>query len=516
MAASSATKDQPLRFACDRCHFHKLRCSRTDQRTSGCPDTDEPCSRCAKAQVACVQGVRGKVGRPAKSLKRKAAQCEETYPTSSNDGGSEASQEYQQRREEHDQRLVSTQDAQLPSTTNTTTTVILTGMASDVDGEDDSRPTSGPCIGSPSQYQTPDMMMFPLNTSEVGSWETLMLPQDSFESEFVTNFDLPPFPTPTSETCFQTGSVTTPDETDGKEAHVLESSFESTPFSPLQYIDPESGKDCAKSRVSSNDHPLSLSSSGGQLSTPAPSTPTRIRTRTSYEELSDLNLKINGVLGGSEKEAEVGDRILKDASSLASELIHTARQVMSRLVTDTSVLETAKSPLQIPQTASAGRQEMSECGPSPTSEATMPRRAHSISRRTQQQCIADSGLIFLLLACYSGMLNIFELLVDETWTRRDQFAQHGPVDSLLQTSLAVHTVEYLLRLLRQALFPRDANCLEIDPILDENAGWRGASSAAGRGRAPAFGLLGATCAEMRDREQHLLRRTQHLQQLLIR
>lgn len=76
--------------------------------------------------------------------------------------------------------------------------------------------------------------------------------------------------------------------------------------------------------------------------------------------------------------------------------------------------------------------------------------------------------------------------------------------------MAVHTVNYLLRLLRAVLFLRDSRCLEIDPVPDESADWRGGAPA-GRGRP-----LRATRAGMWDREQHLLRRTQHLQQLLIR
>ncbi|KAK8137273.1 transcription factor [Apiospora sp. TS-2023a] len=495
-AASSATKDQPLRFACDRCHFHKLRCSRTDQRASGSPDTDEPCSRCAKAQVACVQGVRGKVGRPAKSLKRKAAQYEETYPAPRNDD-SEASREYQQRREGQDHLLSSTPSAQLQSTS---TNVLAT--ANNVDLDENTRPASRPCLRSPPQYQTPDMTMFPLNPSEVGSWETLMMPHDTFEPGFVTNFDLPPFPTPTSEVCFQEDLAKTPRAGDGSDHDTLQSSAGSTPIPLPHCVD----RDVIDEH--DNVRTMSLASSGGQLPTPSRSITPGVYTRTNYEKLSGLNLRINAVLGCAEQVSDGSDKTLKDVSTLASELIDTARQIMPQLATETSSAETADMAPQVGQQTLAS-ETISTCVAS----------VHGSPQRAQRR-IPDSGLVFLLLACYTGILDIFELVVHELWARRDELAgqQGGSVGSLLKTSLAVHTVNYLLRLLREALFLRDSSSYsEIDPILDESADWRGDCSA-GKARAatPAFGLLSATCTEMRDREQRLLRRTQHLQQLLIR
>ncbi|KAK8054753.1 hypothetical protein PG994_009820 [Apiospora phragmitis] len=512
MAANGgAVKGQPLRYACDRCHFHKLRCSRTDQRASGNPDTDEPCSRCRKAQVTCVQGVRGKVGRPAKSLKRKASQYEETYRTPSNDG-SEASHEYQQRREGQDELSTSP----IPDAITHTITATMPPRASDADSEEDSRPTSRPCLRSPLQYQTPVMSMFPLNTSEGESWETLMMPDDSFESGFVTSFDLPPFPTPVSETCFQEGPTTSPNGTDGIGRDMMGSISGATPSPLSQFFNTEAINDYAEGRVGSGDHPGSSPSSSGHVPTPTPSTSFGGGARTSYGKLSDLNLRINTVLGSSGEDIESGGRILKDVSSLASELIDAARQIMPLLVTDISVPEGTEVPP--PQAASAGGQETSlQSEASPTNDATMPRRAHG-SPRPRRRCGPDSGLVFLFLACYSGILNIFELIVSDLWARRSEFAERGgSVGSLLETSLAVHTINYLFRLLRGSSLLWDSSGLETDPALDDDsAGWCGGGPAGGRGRAPGFGLLRATCAGMRDREQQLLRRTQCLQQLLIR
>lgn len=79
MAGSIKDSDQPLRYACDRCHTQKLRCPRSVD-----PDgtsSDEPCPRCVKAGVACVVSLRGKVGRPSKAGKKKPSRSSRSYLT---------------------------------------------------------------------------------------------------------------------------------------------------------------------------------------------------------------------------------------------------------------------------------------------------------------------------------------------------------------------------------------------------------------------------------------------------
>ncbi|KUJ12535.1 uncharacterized protein LY89DRAFT_673497 [Mollisia scopiformis] len=53
------TSTQAKRFACDRCHDQKLRCTR--------PQENEPCVRCAKAGVVCNVSAAQRTGRPRKS-----------------------------------------------------------------------------------------------------------------------------------------------------------------------------------------------------------------------------------------------------------------------------------------------------------------------------------------------------------------------------------------------------------------------------------------------------------------
>lgn len=53
------TSTQVKRFACDRCHDQKLRCTR--------PQENKPCVRCAKAGVVCNVSAAQRTGRPRKS-----------------------------------------------------------------------------------------------------------------------------------------------------------------------------------------------------------------------------------------------------------------------------------------------------------------------------------------------------------------------------------------------------------------------------------------------------------------
>ncbi|KAK7994016.1 hypothetical protein PG989_007397 [Apiospora arundinis] len=486
MAASTTrtvNKEQPLRYACDRCHFDKVRCSRTDQRANGNQDTDEPCSRCRKAQVACVQGIRGRVGRPAKSLKRKAVQYEEPLPTPRNDSfgimADEASHEPHQRREQHQEQHPDPAIDEQPPTTEKSMTIGAN------DSEESFRSVSHPCHRSPLAYQTPDMATFSINTNETGSWEALMVPHDNFELGFIPSFDLHSFRTPTSDACFQDPSVaTTSNSTDNSSEHdTLDDSSASTPIAlshcpDTTVINNHDTKEWVGSDVQTLPFPFA---GDGHLPTPAPSIAPGVCAGATYEALSDLNLRIIAVLGKSEQDTVNGGggRDLKDVSSLASELIDTARQIMPRLATNPSLSDAGDLASQGPKrgqnmAASNGDPIMSECN-------------YNNTRRAQQYS-SNSGFVFLLLACYSGVLRIFELVVEELWTRHNsaKYGGHGgardsSVFSLLETSLAVHAVSYLLRLLREAMFPRDSSALDIDPMLIDGGGsaaWRGRGSSA--------------------------------------
>lgn len=76
------TSTQVKRFACDRCHDQKLRCTR--------PQENEPCVRCAKAGVNCNVSAAQRTGRPRKSSgPRNGSDKGRKSPTTMDGGASE-------------------------------------------------------------------------------------------------------------------------------------------------------------------------------------------------------------------------------------------------------------------------------------------------------------------------------------------------------------------------------------------------------------------------------------------
>ena len=118
----------------------------------------------------------------------------------------------------------------------------------------------------------------------------------------------------------------------------------------------------------------------------------------------------------------------------------------------------------------------------------------------------DAGLIFLLLACYAGLLSALERVLDGLWAQHeDHQAGRGAasLSSRLESSLAAHAVHYLFTLLREAL-------------CQPGQGDGGAVDMGDAGRSCSLGLSAATCADIRRREEDIRRRAERLQQALIR
>lgn len=82
----------------------------------------------------------------------------------------------------------------------------------------------------------------------------------------------------------------------------------------------------------------------------------------------------------------------------------------------------------------------------------------------------------------------------------------GTIGSLLEASIAIHTVTYLLSRLHRALAAPE---LEGPGDASESQSWK--KSFVG-GKELEDGLLGRAFGEIREREQWLMRRTQTLQQ----
>lgn len=80
MSGAQEGIDQPLRYACDKCHAQKIRCLRSNEAAKA--NSNEPCSRCRQAGVACTVSLRGKVGRPSKGVKKRPRQAFQTYQSS--------------------------------------------------------------------------------------------------------------------------------------------------------------------------------------------------------------------------------------------------------------------------------------------------------------------------------------------------------------------------------------------------------------------------------------------------
>ncbi|TLD34261.1 hypothetical protein PspLS_00310 [Pyricularia sp. CBS 133598] len=513
-------QEQLLRSACDRCHAHKVRCSRTVQNESG-TGMDEPCSRCLKAQIPCVLGLRGKVGRPAKNMKRKAPSCEDSRhhhhgPDHSDD-----------RSEEQAENLPITQ-----------LTMLAALSGSSLERSTDA--TAQPCLQSPRLYPTPDITPFRFDLTEMDTWEPSSTLPVGLETPLLQSFDFSPFASRDVEPCFQEPlfltTVRTPVDGDGD---MIESAgLNENPTTPFPCLGARAVMDHAldSSSLSNNQcGSVSQTPCAGQQQ-PATTVPIALSTgtRTSHERLCGISLRISEAAAGFAKDgASASVAALKSVVSLAGELVETARQISLHQAQD-AVSAQPSTTENSDHSTLAGEISNGEGGaggsPFESSAPSFTVCQHasiSCTRHKTPGGSIDSTLIFLLLACYAGFLRVFELVLERLWaqygdpSREDDKTGRGTtfLMTLLETSLAVHTVHCLFKLLREALFPVEPRDCSNSSLVSESgiALISGRESVVkGAGRGTARGLLESTCKDIRQREEEILRSTQELQQRLVR
>ncbi|KAI6781327.1 Ascofuranone/ascochlorin biosynthesis clusters transcription regulator ascR [Emericellopsis cladophorae] len=219
-----------------------------------------------------------------------------------------------------------------------------------------------------------------------------------------------------------------------------------------------------------------------------------------YQSLSNLNLRILASTAKTGPTANNSAVILKDVVGFSGELIETARQSMPYFIG--SLHQNRGSIGQRTNSSSSG----SEDGFSSTDSYISGAQAGSVP---------ESAVIFLLLGCYTQILHLFEVTTNCLWEQHCENAHpdhpkednSGTVGSLLEASLAIHTVTYLLSRLHRALAvgegPLEDEASSIDPH-----SWK--KSFVG-GKELEDGLLGRAFGEIRHRELWLMQRTQHLQ-----
>lgn len=486
MAHYAADKEHPLRYACDRCHAHKLRCNRVDQSESASLGAAKSCSRCLKARTPCVIGLRGKVGRPAKSTKRKNDAFDAAGPTPYHEGLPPPPPPPGQGRAAKRNSIVVAPlepDAGLFASAPSAVAGALPSHAAADEGVDAHLYTGLP---SPSQYLAADVQPFPFSPGEMESWEALGLLPYEFKPPFSPAFTFGPSAPHEGEPFSQEPSLATSDSTVGDDGDALESDVETATIRSAEYASPmRLGSRAAEPRgLGSRAGPLAAASAmpnAPKLPTPA-STSSPAGTQSLHERLCELSLRIGTAASGlAEHGAGVGDVALKDVSSLAGELIDAARQIVPQL-----------PPAPSPAPPSGSEPAAEARGP-PLPLAGLP-------------AASEAGLIFLLLACYAGLLSALERVLDGLWAQHeDHGAGRGAasLSSRLESSLAAHAVHYLFTLLRDAL------CLR-------RPGEGGAAAADEAGRPSPPSLLTATCADIRSREEDIQKRAEKLQQALIR
>ncbi|KAK5991524.1 Ascofuranone/ascochlorin biosynthesis clusters transcription regulator [Cladobotryum mycophilum] len=532
MSASAVDSEKPLRFACNRCHAQKLRCPRSLDSDKGGPD--EPCSRCRKAGATCVVSLRGKVGRPAKISKKRPTSAPRPYlspeeeqqaydvgvgsslPTSDSERtatkrrrcpGPPPPRVVNMFGTDHDQdcnnnpslipttnptdgQLIFDHDHMLPSVDNdsmismqhfTGDPSTLTPTASSIDNDDLDSATS---VWSHNAW--------PNTTCD--SPASSMEPSDSITANLEMDLNIPTFYFAPNLT--QAGSSITVNSGHPPQPQVAS-------CRPEQLRNRQSESSQAQPR---NNTP-------SQNPRVVPSTEP-FSSINCFRSLSDLNLRIlqscevsSSTPDGSQSSSH---QILRDSVQFAGELIDAARQSLPHIFPNGGFTSVSNSPSTDHNTDTINVQTGS--ADNWTSYESQPRAP----------CIPDSAIIFLLLGCYTQILHSFEIAINSLFSEHcDQASldsrntNTGNVQSLLEASLAVHTVTYLLNRMQRTFKLHEPEGNE-DAAMDDQFGymedWKKPTP---RTRVGADdGLLGRAFTEIRERETSLMRRAQDLRQIL--
>ncbi|KAK4184790.1 Ascofuranone/ascochlorin biosynthesis clusters transcription regulator [Podospora australis] len=521
IAASSqpADSEQPLRHACDRCHSQKLRCPRSIDPEKATANPDEPCSRCRKAGMPCIVSLRGKAGRPSKISKKKSVSNAKPSTSSTST------------------RAFRTQEREFPTPVFNAPNPL--DRAADMvkswgqDAEDRLAGVLG--LESTSPIAMPSPRMFddmldmdktpPVSRSSGGRGPfDGMAPGGGMASTnhyepFLMDFD----PTSLDLPDFYMNDLTNPLSHPQPTVHTisLQALQKNIPIDP-----PRPG-------------PFD------QIPSPPPSssqTPPLFSSTECYRKLSDLNARILPSLARANSSSSA--QILKDVVGFCGELIDTARKSMPHF--SASSQSNTPSCSRRASTATDMSLDSAYCSLS-GNMSRRPSHDKLDDFGMMDQSVPESAVIFLLLGCYTQILRLFEVTTNCLWQQHcdsssssststtptptmppstlgmmdmsmmmmltDSDSPSASIETgmqavgpLLEASLAVHTVTYLLSRLNRALTVPESG----DPTFHAGSGsWE--RSFLG-GKELDDGLLGRAFGEIREREQWLMRRTQLLQQ----
>ncbi|KAK4172025.1 GAL4-like DNA-binding protein [Triangularia setosa] len=444
--------DQPLRQACDRCHSQKLRCPRSTSNSESDGKTGshagKPCSRCDKAGFPCIVSHRGRAGRPSKIVKKKA------YSSSVS---------------------VSLPRATPPK--NADGEISYLAQALDL-REDYTHWSAG--NGSP-RSETPH------HSFQNGRDDVLTAADTTPESvilSFNTHEDV------TSPSFYILDSDTATCGLGGSHQEFRWSIPSKPLFTDPMPVEPPVG-------IAFELEPL-----------PA----TSFSTTFCYHQLSDLNGKIMLSITDSIDEHQVLDGIV----GFCGELIDIARSAATCIHSSKPL--PAASDYTRDSSCSPGNGDIAEsyadsvCCVSRTDADKMEFNVSSAWTNpfpTPQGLaeVPNSAVVFLLLACYTQILRLFEISVHKLWSRfRSDVPRDGPVMGkvglLLEASLALRTVTYLLGRLNNA----------FDELTEGKSTCEQSSSSSREKEDGGSGSLGKAFGEMKEREELLMRTIKCLEQ----
>ncbi|KAI9150043.1 Ascofuranone/ascochlorin biosynthesis clusters transcription regulator [Paramyrothecium foliicola] len=511
--------EKPLRFACDRCHAQKLRCARLLDEKSR---PDDPCSRCRKADVPCVVSERGKVGRPAKANKRKAGavasafveapdrlhqphasiEITNTIPVLGVDADASALKNTPTPKSRDEPMFFDHDETFYVADQMTLTPKNLIHDAVMSDDSNDADTNAWASQGAWSD-----------TTSSIGNGNNALSDTVAYQqmaSDFPAHLDMPLFR-------FTSGT------SDILDLH-----------GDLLYLDGNAEANQAPIFPSSLHPEMELPSLdfGSEQGSSSPASPANFSSASNFQQLSRLNAKIlqsseNYGIGNSPEFSTLCiNQIIKDIVEFSGELISIARQVLPHL----NGTRLASTPPSYPGFGVSGkiRKPTSSFG-SPTRMSPSISDSRFFEPETRGSGVPESAAIFLLLGCYSQLLQTFELAVDCLYQKHSR-PEHSDLnflenpdtlDSLLKASLAIHTVTYLLNCVHKAFsstesdFSDDINMAHAGNEPVDLTAWKGFFWGNREGDAK-DGLLTQAFMEIHDRELNVLRKAQHLRQVISR
>jgi hypothetical protein len=273
---------------------------------------------------------------------------------------------------------------------------------------------------------------------------------------------------------------------------------------------------------------------------PVDSSTSRLSSTACFHKLTNLNVKI---LRSSEKSRSTSDRckspagrgnqIVKDMVQFSGELIDIASQIMPHFFSASSssvdVSKTSEMDIELEDTI--------EVDPALQSTPRHPSQGSptdhdwaSLERQSQGHSMPESAVIFLLLGCYTQILHSFETAINCLYLHHSPPARSsncnrkstlGTVNSLLEASLDIHTVTYLLNRLHRAFAIYKPGCsddMKMNDVLHDNdthlsllEGWKTPFLG---GRTLCEGLVGRAFDEIKEREQCLMRKTLYLKRII--